>query len=506
MLELISFICGFSVMVFEISGIRILTPFIGSTFITSTTIIGILLFALSIGYYFGGKWADKSLKSEKLGIIILISATYIALSAVCQFKLLKYITYNVQTSIYIKSIISSLALFFIPSLLLGAVSPYITKLAISNTNFSNQKTGELIGKFYAISTIGSIIGTFLSGFVLIIYFGIDKIFLFLSSTLSLASFLCFFTGKNFTSKQKMFYYFIILALNFFSFFLYNSFFKFPVSILNGTIYSKTTPYSYLTVVNNENNLYLRADIYGYHTVVNRNEKITQNSFDFEDYNNIFKEIYLEKFQNNRILILGNGAGKLSNWILQRNKNLKKERKILDIIEIDKEVINIAKKYFGMTTENANIFYEDARTYVNNSQKVKKDYYDIIYSDLYISGFISPFYLMTKEFFSDIYNLTSENGILCINVIGSTQGIYKDYLEQFYTQINSVYSDTKVYAFSPSKYISNYIIIGFKNPTSQESLKLKKALKSIEYNNINLKNQIYTNMYAPVEKFYVPKSF
>ena len=123
MIELIVFIGGFCVMVMELAGARIIAPFLGSTYIVWTSIIGIIMTALSIGYYLGGKLSDKKTSSFILSFIFFCTGIYIAFLSLFQFSFLNFIT-ELNLNIYAKTITTGLGMFLIPSILLGTITPY----------------------------------------------------------------------------------------------------------------------------------------------------------------------------------------------------------------------------------------------------------------------------------------------------------------------------------------------------------------------------------------------
>jgi MFS family permease len=175
LLEAVVFLCGAIVMILEIVGARVLAPYQGTSIFVWTSLIGIILGSLSLGYWWGGKLADRNPSYRVFSLIIFIAGVVVALITFSKELLLIFIR-NHFNDIRVGATIAALALFAAPSVLLGMVSPYAVKLRIDDLNTS----GATVGYLYAISTIGSIIGTFLAGFVLIAYFGNTKILLVLS--------------------------------------------------------------------------------------------------------------------------------------------------------------------------------------------------------------------------------------------------------------------------------------------------------------------------------------
>ncbi|MCD4697159.1 MAG: fused MFS/spermidine synthase [Bacteroidales bacterium] len=190
-LETVVFICGAVVMAYEIIGSRMLGPYVGTSISVWTSIIGIILLSLSIGYYTGGKLADKHPNHRYLVIIIFASAIFIFVSALIRKPLINWILSHIP-NLEAASLLSSVALFSLPAVLLGMVSPYAVKLKLKNIKTSGATAGYL----YAISTTGSILGTFLAGFVLIPAFRISTNLYLFTFVLVLCSGGLYFVYKN----------------------------------------------------------------------------------------------------------------------------------------------------------------------------------------------------------------------------------------------------------------------------------------------------------------------
>ena len=186
-LGLAVFICGAVVMIFELVGSRMLGPYFGTSIFVWTSLIGVILGSLSFGYYWGGKLADKKPSFRILSLVIFAAGIFIGLSALTKDYLLIALQSYIP-DILLASVLASLALFLPASVFLGMVSPYAAKLKIN----SLDKSGSIIGNLYALSTIGSIAGTFLAGFYLIPNFGTNKLLLILPIILAITSLtLCF---------------------------------------------------------------------------------------------------------------------------------------------------------------------------------------------------------------------------------------------------------------------------------------------------------------------------
>ena len=167
MILVVVFLCGAMVMSFEILGSRVLAPNFGTSIFVWGSLISIFLAGLSAGYYWGGKFADIHPSTKKLAFIIIIPGILFITFPLYSTGISDWV-FMQDMGIRLSPLMASLFLFFIPSVFLGAVSPYTAKLMISSLHTS----GSTIGTLYAISTMGSIVGTLLTSFYLITIAGV----------------------------------------------------------------------------------------------------------------------------------------------------------------------------------------------------------------------------------------------------------------------------------------------------------------------------------------------
>ncbi len=177
-LEIVVFICGAVVMAYEIIGSRLLGPYVGTSMFVWTSIIGVILLSLSLGYMWGGRIADQKPRVDILSMYIFIAGLFIILSTFVKDLLLDFLLNSID-NVKAVSIIASLLLFTIPSVLLGMVSPFAARIKMK----SIEKSGSTVGNLYAISTVGSIIGVFMAGFYFIPTFKVTNILLLLAIVL-----------------------------------------------------------------------------------------------------------------------------------------------------------------------------------------------------------------------------------------------------------------------------------------------------------------------------------
>jgi len=172
-LLLVSFIVGMSVMSIEIAASRLLTPYFGSSLYIWTNIIGIIMLALTIGYYWGGQIADKYASERLLYFIIFLSGCYVTLVPWLAKPIISLTLHLITLhplSLFYTSFLAILPLFVIPFVFLGMVSPYIIKLSLHQITH----IGHLAGKVSAYATFGSITGTFIPVFFTIPFLGTKK--------------------------------------------------------------------------------------------------------------------------------------------------------------------------------------------------------------------------------------------------------------------------------------------------------------------------------------------
>ncbi len=172
------FICGAIVMSYEILGSRVLAPNFGGSVFVWGSLISVFLAGLSAGYYLGGRVADLNASSRKLAAIIVVPGLMMLAFPFYGNGVSDWI-FMQDLGVRLSPLVASLALFFVPSIFLGAVSPYTVKLTICDL----QTSGSTVGTLYALSTFGSIVGTLVTSFYLITVAGVKTIIMLQGATL-----------------------------------------------------------------------------------------------------------------------------------------------------------------------------------------------------------------------------------------------------------------------------------------------------------------------------------
>jgi spermidine synthase len=483
-LEIVVFVCGAVVMIFELVGSRVLGPYFGTSIFVWTSLIGIILGSLSFGYYLGGKIADKKSSFESLSLIIFLSAILIGLTVSIKDFWLVFLQ-NSFTDTRTSSVLASIGLFLPASVFLGMVSPYAVKLKMSSLDTSASTVGNL----YAISTAGSIIGTFLSGFYLIPHFGTDKLLIILSIILIVVS-SALSLKRNVKIKLSFFAVVVIgwLAISGLSYISEKKGFIDVDTAYNRIwIYDRIDPRTNKMVkvmgINNENHssMFLDSD---------------------ELVNEYTKYYHLAKHFNpnfKKTLMLG-GAG----YSYPKDFLLKYPGATIDVVEIDPKVTDLAKKYFKLEeSPMLTIYHEDGRVYLNRT----REKYDVIFGDAFSSHYSLPYQLTTKEAVQKKYNILNDDGIVILNIISSIEGEKSKFLRAEYATYKSIFP--QVYLFpvgdsGDSDVVQNIILVALKSDKEQvfndSDPKLNEYLQHLWKKTVNADIPILTDNFAPVDHY------
>ncbi|GLX78010.1 hypothetical protein tinsulaeT_13500 [Thalassotalea insulae] len=169
---LLAFCSGFCIMGIELLGGRILAPFFGSSVHIWGSIITVFMLSLSFGYLLGGKYSTRHVNLTRYGVIFLLAGLAILPIALWAPAIMESIFIAIEDSRY-GSLLASIALFFIPTIILGMISPYSVRLLVTDKNNS----GHVAGKLYFVSTLGSALGTILTSFYFVLLFEVNAIVL-----------------------------------------------------------------------------------------------------------------------------------------------------------------------------------------------------------------------------------------------------------------------------------------------------------------------------------------
>lgn len=446
-LFLIAFISGMVIMSVEMSASRLLAPHFGTSIFVWTNIIGLVMIALSLGYYFGGKLADKNSSRIQLMKIILLASVFIIIIPLMIRPVVDLTTMDIFKAnissiiILVGSFFSTLLLFVFPIFLLGMVSPYIIKLL----SIDDKNIGNISGSVFAFSTLGSILGTFISTLILIPTIGTKR------TIMASALVLMLFSTIGLMKKNKKYLILILLFL--------------PLMFLNiyvikndaKAVYEVESPYQYIQVVNESDgtNYLFYNEGMGINSVYNPDKNITGYYY---DYYNVLPEMVDKKELD--VLIIGFAGGTIANQF----KYFSDDKVInIDGVEIDDKVVEISKKYFDTDNKGFNIYNQEGRMFLNQTDSQ----YDLIIIDAYNNQLQIPFHLATREFFGLVKNKLKENGKVAINVNAESQN--SDLLIAISNSIACNFTNTNIV---PVNHSYNYMIVGSDNDINYDKISNK----------------------------------
>lgn len=424
-LQITSFFSGAATMILELTGSRLVAPFFGTSLIVWTALIGIIMTSLCLGNWLGGSWADKNPEGKILGRILLFAAIIIAITAFASNFVLSRLQ-MMNLNLYLASVIAAVIIFAPASIFLGMVSPFVARLAMQNVDSS----GATVGRLSALNSAGSILGTFMGGFVLISLFPSGVILMLLASGVALLSVIVY-TG----AWRKLLSFVVLLALAGGTFAAEK--FGFPYSPIGVQI---DTEYNHLSIVESidrRNGRRVRVLITNPDAA--QSLMYTDNPTELvSEYTKFYDLAFHYKPDTKKILMLGGGGYCVPRYLISERPDVS-----VDVVELDPGVTETARKFFELKdSPNLRIFHEDARTFLNRSGSKDAEKYDAIFMDTFNSWTVIPFQLTTVETAAHLRELLKPDGVLIVNIIASMygpkagvfHGIYKAFANSFSTMM------------------------------------------------------------------------
>ncbi len=461
------FIAGFSLMTVEIVSSRIVAPIIGSSVFTWTSVIGITLLGLSIGSLVGGEIADRYLKAygQKVLSFALFVAAFLVYLIVPLSRNVGFIL-DGSFSLPVLSILICGALFLLPALSIGALSPIIFKLYVGDI----KNIGKKYGILSSVWSVGSIFGVFVTGFYFISVIGSSGIISLVSATLFLLFY--FFSLKNLDRSSPHFKrhlaFLVILTLLLPLAFFFEKRPPLPASVL----FQRETAYYDLRVVEYDlfpqygknRILFLDTDPNSIQTEKPSKEFYTDIYPAFSALSDTLKNIY----------VIGAGA-----YTLPINLRKYYPDSNITVSEIDPEVEKVGRAYFNVGNYDIKTVIGDARLDFSPARSTGEKY-DLVFGDAYNSLISVPWYLMTKEFFSDVRGSLNQGGIFAINFIGTLQGPQSKVFGSVYNTMREVFPNDYIFAFGNTpEEIQNITIVGVKSDNHLSYDALAEKLDTID---------------------------
>lgn len=398
LLNLAVLVGGFTSLGMEMAASRLLGSVFGTTNLVWANIIGLILLYLTAGYFLGGRWADRSPYPATFYRIIIWGAFSAGLVPVAAKPVLRYAAAAVErldAAVMAGSFLSVLVLFVVPVTLLGVISPFAIRLSIED----REHAGRISGQVYAISTLGSILGTFLTVLWLIPTLGTARTFLVLSSALLAIG----LAGLAAVDRRAVIRYALLaVALGAVSFWSFGQ----PLKSSEGQIFEGESGYNYIQVVERDGVRYLLLNEgQAVHSVYTPDQLTTYGTWDYFLAAPFFNPPPVRTSDVKRVGIVGLAAGTVSKQYSAVYGPI-----AIDGWEIDPEIIEVGRTFFDMKEPNLNAIVADGRLGLQRSEHE----YSVIAIDAYRPPYI-PWHLTTVEFFTEVHDHLGESGVLVINV-------------------------------------------------------------------------------------------
>jgi spermidine synthase len=479
-LPLLVFVVGTGSLGAEIAAVRLLSPYFGASTVVWANTIGVVLVALSVGYWLGGRFADRHPHMRGLCLLALTAAVLLAAVPFAADPLLDLgveALDEISAGAFFGSLLAVLVLVAVPVLLLGAVSPWALRLAVRDV----EEAGTVAGRLYALSTAGSLLGTLISALVLIPLVGTRRTFLIFALAIAVTAVLGLRPIRRYALAPVGMA--ILIAL--------------PVGTLKAgdsagrVIHERETAYQYARVIEYDSGrrtLELnegQAD----HSVYDPRSVLTG---DVWDGHLVLPFAVLDR-PPRRVAILGNAAGTTSRAYERYFPATR-----VDGVEIDGELSEIGRRYFDMNNPQLRLYHEDARPFL---RRIDADY-DVISVDAYRQPYI-PFYLATREFFELARDRLAPGGVVVVNA-GHPEG-----QEELEKVLAATMGDVFPHVMRDPLEETNTLLVASESPVSVAALRRNAARLPREVGRSALEastrlgpplggGDVYTDDRAPVE--------
>ncbi len=452
------FTSGGVLLALEIVASRVVAPYFGNSVYVWGSLIGVFLAALSLGYYLGGRAATRWPAWGPFLALVFISGA-------CMFPI-PHVAGDVLSWIAGRDygprgdpLIGSTALFFLPSVLLGTVSPYAVRLRARSV----EGVGNVAGVLYALSTLGSIVGTLLAAFVLIAAVGVSRIIQILGATeMALAILGFLWHRRTAAAAGAAAGTAVVLAIA-------------GAVPPDGpsVVYARDTIYHRITVSDEGTIRYLKLDRY-WQSARDRSDPL-RTVFQYTDFLHLPLLFHPEM---RHVLFVGMGGGTAPSRFYRDYPGIQ-----IQIVEIDPGVVETARRLFGLPIgTRLRAAVQDGRLWLRRTSAR----YDLITLDAYLIDTI-PFHLATREFYTEAAGHLTPGGIVASNVIGAVTGPQSRLFRAIYKTYRSVFP--RVYVFpvggGPSEFLQNIILVGTSGPQLSRSEILARAAQLVNEGRVRI---------------------
>lgn len=389
-------------MATEMTASRFIAPWFGTSTIVWSVLISVVLAAMSLGYWYGGRLADRKPSWQVLHALPVVTGVFTALIPFAGRLIFSALSAGIRgtpVNILILSFLGIVAVFVPPVFVLAMVSPFVVKLLARADN-----TGRTAGSLYAMSTLGSIFGTLTPTLVTIPWLGTRETLFLCSGMLILLGCL------GFRGKRRAF--FALLALPLAGWLLTAGGIRNTAHV----VHEEESHYQYLQVQRRDDGTTLLIVNEGgaMQSIARQNDALNPASTYYESY---LLLPYMGEFQEGpAVLVIGAGAGTIPHWLSVYDRPLFPEMEV-EAVEIDPRATEMGYLYFGSSPDEYTTHTADGRIFMESAE----DRWDIIITDTYSNQIYIPFHLTTLEYFESLRDHLNPGGIVAMNVNALDEG-------------------------------------------------------------------------------------
>ncbi len=444
------FVSGMVSLGLEMSASRLLAPFFGTSLFVWANLIGLVLIYLSAGYFIGGRLADRHPRPYVLCGVTAIAAIATGLIPFISHPVLEWSVQGITTanaSIFYSSLLAVILLFSVPMTLLGVVSPFAIRLSVEHLG----STGRSAGGLYALSTIGSIVGTFLTVLVLIPAWGVRRTLIAAAVALLAASLWGLRLPVRLASST-------VGALLLVPLLLPQIPLLGPLKPQPGLIFEHESLYNYVQVVQDQDGTrkLVLNEGRAIHSIYNPHSVLNGPGW-YADY--VLAAPYFGAGpavgKVRRVANIGLAAGTTARLFTAVYGQVP-----IDGVEIDPLIVSVGRRYFAMNERNLNVYIEDGRTFI----RATRETYDVVAVDAYEQPYM-PFHLATKEFMQEIRSHLSPTGSVWFTT-GHTMTDYR-LVQAFVNTLSQVFPTVYTIDIPGSL---NTEVVATMSPTSVDTLR------------------------------------
>lgn len=452
MLEVTVFLSGALVMVLEMVGSRVLAPHVGTSAVVWTSLIGVVLACLALGAWAGGRLADRSASRRGLAFALAGAGLGSGLTALCHAAVGQWVTAAVN-NLYAAAMLAALCILALPAFFFGMVTPYAIRLRIERVDSS----GATVGRLYALSTAGSIAGTFLGGFALISFFGSTAILWGVAACM-LA--LALWHGGGRMRPRAALPLACLLCIGMAGFSGGRRQDEPGPDFLLESPYNSIRVFEAVDYGRGGRAVRLLATDPGY---CQSGMLLDAPDEPYFRYTQFYALGPYFAPQAERVLMLGGGGYSVPKWLLSRGSPLARpERAQVTVVEIDPAMTATARRWFALPDDaRLQVRHEDARAFLNR----QREQYDLVFVDVFNAHYAVPFQMGTREAAAALRRAVAPGGLVLMNVISAVEGPDGRLFQAICKALQASFAEVRVFCAGglPPYALQNIMVAAFPEP-------------------------------------------